>query len=64
MMTAKEALDAIFKLMKDDAEAAARDVMLYGKTLISITPDGLHRVPPEDCHLLASDIVLPKKANL
>lgn len=62
-MGAQEVLDAVRKSMEADAEAAALDVMLYGRSVVVMTPDGVHRVPPEDWHTLADGIVLPNKSE-
>src|SRR6188768_2069772 len=57
----REALKAIQKMMAQDAENTALDVMLYGRSVMVITADGVHRVPPEDWRALANDIVITRR---
>jgi len=59
-MDAKEFHAIVQRMIAEDAEKCAIDQMLYGRSLISITPDGIHRVPPEEWVSLAEDIVVLK----
>jgi len=62
-MGAEEVLNAVQEMFTAEAEAMSLDTMLYGRCLVVITPGGISRVPPEDWHKLAEDIVLPKKTE-
>ncbi len=63
MTTVKEVLAAVKESMASDAEASAIDMMLYGRSIYAVTPEGMVRVPPEEWPHLADDIVLPRKKN-
>lgn len=54
-MDANEALAKIRAMLAEDAEAATMDVMLYGRTILCITPDGPRRVPPEDFCIIPTE---------
>ncbi len=55
MPDAKEVYDAVRKSMEADIDAATIDMMVYGRSILCITPDGITRVPPEDWEKLALD---------
>jgi hypothetical protein len=62
-MGAKEVIDRMAEMFAADTEAMALDTMLYGRCILEITQNDIRRVPPEEWHKMADDIVLPKKTE-